>query len=167
MSYMQGANDPISAFGRLTLLCSKIGPDVRHLQITTLVLALLIFADLPNALAKDIQRGRAPIIGCWKRTGDYSPRWGSSSQTLCFPRKGDLWGATYDAGDGWDYGGPWRVFAPDKVAVWFPYYDAPQRTICSFWIDGTRQFLVLSDCEGSKWNDVWHRDLQTEQAVQP
>ena len=75
-----------------------------------------------------------------------------------------MWGVSSDAGDGWDYGGAWRHMGRDKVSVWFPDPEEPRRVICSFWIDDARKVMTLSDCEGSDWNHVWHRDTSMERA---
>ena len=106
---------------------------------------------------------KAGIVGCWERTGEQpGGRWGPSGQTVCFKRNGTIWGVSSDAGDGWDYGGTWRYTGPGKVSV---RLSEVEPFACSFWTDLERGFLVISECKGASWNDLWRRDKDMEETI--
>ncbi len=97
------------------------------------------------------------VRGCW----EWSTPPGTPPQSLrrCFKSKSRLWGSSFDAGDGWDYGGRWRADGR-RVTIRF---DGEAAVTCSFVIDRRRRTLTLSACSSPSYDRTFSRSSHQEE----
>jgi hypothetical protein len=97
---------------------------------------------LPAELS-DTYRAKRHFYGCWqvKWPQPASARWPSET-TWCFHPGRAIGGATFDAGDGWDFCKRWRVDG-QRLMVRDNYGHAQ---VCTYAFSKDRQSLVLSNC---------------------